>query len=84
MNFNLVTLRESESIERLTCITIVLAKVTIVFLPLGLVTRYFGMQLTSITHLHSMATYWVSVVVVAVLSALFVVFVGSSTGGCPS
>lgn len=78
MNFSLVALRESRAIERLSKITIVLAKVTIVFLPLGLMTDFFGMEMEVIKRISSMTTYWVSFAIVFLLAGLFVLTVGST------
>lgn len=57
MNFNLVSLKEAHSVERMTRMTILLAKVTIVFLPISLATGYFSMQMKSIEG-YSVEIYW--------------------------
>ncbi|KAK5467589.1 hypothetical protein LTS15_000562 [Exophiala xenobiotica] len=71
MNFNLVTLKESQAVERLTRTTILLAKATIVFLPISLMTAYFSIQVGNIQDKYSLKTYWLCFLVVSVLSIAF-------------
>jgi Mg2+ and Co2+ transporter CorA len=70
-NFNLVTLKESQAVERLTRTTILLAKATIVFLPISLMTAYFSIQVGNIAEKYSLKTYWLCFLVVSVLSIAF-------------
>jgi len=44
MNFNLIAIKESDSVERLTWVTLILAKITILFTPVTLMTGYFSIQ----------------------------------------
>lgn len=44
MNFNLIAIKESFSVERLTWVTLVLAQITILFTPVTLMTGYFSIQ----------------------------------------
>jgi Mg2+ and Co2+ transporter CorA len=44
MNFNLIAIKESFSVERLTRITLLLAKVTLVFMPVTLMTGYMSIE----------------------------------------
>jgi Mg2+ and Co2+ transporter CorA len=44
MNFNLIAIKESFSVERLTWVTLLLAKITILFTPVTLMTGYFSIQ----------------------------------------
>ena len=44
MNFNLIAIKESLSVERLTWVTLLLAKITILFTPVTLMTGYFSIQ----------------------------------------
>ena len=75
MNFNLVSLKESQAVEKLTRITILLAKATLLFLPISLVTSYFSMQFPVIEQSYSLKTFWLTFLVVAVLTlALLLVF----------
>ncbi|MCJ1389178.1 hypothetical protein MMC18_002033 [Xylographa bjoerkii] len=49
LNFNLIAIKESSAVESLTRITILLAKVTILFLPVSLMTAYFSVQIADLT-----------------------------------
>ena len=66
MNFNLISIKESNAVERLTRITILLAKATILFIPVSLVTQYFSVQIPD-THF-TVAAFWITFAVVLVLS----------------
>ncbi|KIW23030.1 uncharacterized protein PV07_11262 [Cladophialophora immunda] len=79
MNFNLVALKESQAVERLTRTTILLAKATILFLPVSLMTGYFSIQLPEIAEQYTLKTYWLSFLVVSILSILFLVVFGITT-----
>ncbi|KEF60146.1 uncharacterized protein A1O9_04996 [Exophiala aquamarina CBS 119918] len=79
MNFNLVALKESQAVERLTRTTILLAKATILFLPVSLMTAYFSIQLPEIAEMYSIKTYWLSFLVVALLSIAFLAIFGFTT-----
>jgi hypothetical protein len=67
-NFNLVNLKNAAAIEKLTRTTILLAKATILFLPVSLMTGYFSVQLDEINKLYSLRTYWVCFLVVGILT----------------
>jgi Mg2+ and Co2+ transporter CorA len=56
MNFNLIAIKESYSVERLTRITLLLAKVTLIFMPVSLMTAYFSCQLKDVEF--TAGTYW--------------------------
>ena len=70
MNFNLISLKEAHTVEKLTRMTILLAKVTIVFLPISLATAYFSMQLKAVEN-YSIETYWLVFLVVMVVTVAF-------------
>ncbi|KAI9851986.1 MAG: hypothetical protein M1824_002202 [Vezdaea acicularis] len=74
MTFNLLTHKESSAIERLTRTTIFLAKVTILFLPVTLMTSYFSVQIPGFTTGYDLRTYWLAFLVVMLFSiaSLFV------------
>ena len=79
-NFNLVTLKESQAVERLTRTTILLAKATILFLPASLMTAYFSIQFPDPHYsLNSPKTYWLCFLVVAILSIGFLFIFGITT-----
>ncbi|KAF2089113.1 hypothetical protein K490DRAFT_39089 [Saccharata proteae CBS 121410] len=71
MNFNLIAIKESLSVERLTRITLLLAKVTILFMPVSLMTAYFSTQLVDVQWTYQ--DFWLWFVVVLVLSVLALV-----------
>jgi hypothetical protein len=54
----------------LTRITILLAKVTIVFLPVSLLTAYFSTQIPELQTTFSARAYWISFAVVSFLSII--------------
>ena len=80
MNFNLIMLRESQAIEKLTKITILLAKGTLLFLPLGLVTGYFSMAFDQIKHSYSLTTYWITFTIVGATTFILIMLLGSAHG----
>lgn len=57
MNFNLIAIKESYSVERLTRITLLLAKVTMLFMPVSLMSAYFGCQFTDAAF--TVQSYWI-------------------------
>lgn len=79
MNFNLIAIKESLDVEKLTRITLLLTKVTIIVLPVSLMTAYFSVPLAGT--LYGVKEYWITFAVTLFLSwtALFVfgVFSGS-------
>ncbi|SLM37579.1 hypothetical protein LPUS_07476 [Lasallia pustulata] len=78
LNFNLIALKESQAVERLTRITILLAKVTILFLPVSLLTAYFSVS--SITQGYTKVTYWVAFAIIMTVSFLFLAAFGKLSG----
>lgn len=77
-NFNLIALKESQAVERLTRITILLAKVTILFLPVSLLTAYFSVS--AITQGYTKKTYWTCFAVIMALSFLGLAAFGQLSG----
>ena len=73
-SFNLIAMKESQAVERLTRITILLAKGTAWFLPISLMTAYFSMQLRDLPNAYSQRDYWI---IFAVLSAITLGFLAS-------
>ena len=76
LNFNLITLKQSAAVERLTRITILLAKVTILFMPVSLMTAYFSTQIVELQHTFTVVSYWISFGVIFVLSFVFLIVFG--------
>jgi hypothetical protein len=80
MNFNLIALKESQAVEKLTRITILLAKATLLFLPVSLMTGYFSIQIGNIQNIYSLRTYWLCFVIVFAVSIVGLVFFGFAIG----
>ncbi|KAF2182213.1 hypothetical protein K469DRAFT_728985 [Zopfia rhizophila CBS 207.26] len=71
MNFNLIAIKESFAVERLTKVTLLLAKVTIVFMPVTLMTGYYSVQFIGVEF--TVKSYWVAFAIILAVSlvALF-------------
>ncbi|RHZ43210.1 uncharacterized protein CDV56_100933 [Aspergillus thermomutatus] len=80
LNFNLIALKDSQAVEKLTRITILLAKITILFLPVSLMTAYFSTELRGVKGVYTQTEYWVSFAVIMVLSLLVLVLFGYASG----
>ena len=76
LNFNLITMRQSEAVEKLTRITILLAKVTILFMPVSLMTGYFSVQIADLQGVYTSRTYWVAFAVIMAISVVFLIVFG--------
>jgi hypothetical protein len=63
----------------LTRITILLAKATILFLPVSLMTAYFSTELQGVKGGYSVATYWVAFAVILVVSIILLVIFGKAS-----
>ena len=64
----MIALKDSQAVEKLTRITILLAKVTILFLPVSLMTGYFSTELRNVKGEYTINQYWVSFGVIMFLS----------------
>ncbi|KAK5003744.1 hypothetical protein LTR28_009792, partial [Elasticomyces elasticus] len=78
MNFNLIAIKESRDVERLTRVALLLTKITILFLPVSLMSAYFGLPLQNIAYTARM--YWISFAVILVLSWATLVASGLISG----
>ncbi|KAL4791733.1 hypothetical protein BDV19DRAFT_392802 [Aspergillus venezuelensis] len=76
LNFNLIALKDSQAVEKLTRITILLAKVTILFLPVSLMTAYFSTELEGVKGVYNQVQYWVAFAVIMVLSIVLLIMFG--------
>lgn len=76
----MITLKQSQAVERLTRITILLAKVTILFMPVSLMTGYFSTQIQDFQGIYTAKTYWVCFAVIMALSFIFLVAFGVLSG----
>lgn len=79
-NFNLIALKDSQAVEKLTRVTILLAKVTILFLPVSLMTGYFSTELKEVKGVYTVNEYWVSFGVIMFLSIVLLVMFGMASG----
>lgn len=77
MNFNLIAIKESFSVERLTWVTLLLAKITILFTPVTLMTGYFSIQFKN-TEFEIKGYWWTFAIVFGVSIGLLVAFSLSS------
>ncbi|KAG0155039.1 hypothetical protein PDIDSM_612 [Penicillium digitatum] len=76
LNFNLIALKDSQAVEKLTRITILLAKATILFLPVSLMSAYFSTELAGVKNGYTKTQYWVSFTVIFVVSILLLTVFG--------
>lgn len=74
-----MSLKESQAVEKLTRTTILLAKATILFLPVSLMTGYFSIQVGNIQQLYSLETYWLSFLVVVLMSVVSLLVFGAAS-----
>ncbi|KAJ5677029.1 uncharacterized protein N7477_002662 [Penicillium maclennaniae] len=76
LNFNLIALKDSQAVEKLTRITILLAKATILFLPVSLMTAYFSTELQGVKGGYTKVDYWTSFAVIFVVSIVLLMLFG--------
>jgi hypothetical protein len=69
-NFNLLAIKEAFSVERLTLVTLLLAKVTLLFMPVSLLTAYFSCQFFDYQFSYKVYWKWFGGVFVASILAL--------------
>ncbi|KAG0125648.1 hypothetical protein HOY82DRAFT_630512 [Tuber indicum] len=79
MTFNLIALRESESVERLTRVAILLTKFAFVFVPLTLITGYFSMQLKDLQGVYRQRDFWGASGVFMFITILVLYTIGKAT-----
>ncbi len=73
MNFNLIAIKESLSVERLTWVTLVLAQITILFTPVTLMTGYFSIQFKG-TEFEVVSYWWAFGIILGLSVAMLVLF----------
>ena len=73
MNFNLIAIKESFSVERLTWVTLFLAKITILFTPVTLMTGYFSIQFKN-TEFEIGGYWWTFAIVFGISLGLLFLF----------
>jgi Mg2+ and Co2+ transporter CorA len=72
----LIALKDSQAVEKLTRITILLAKATMLFLPVSLMTAYFSTELAGVKGVYTQAEYWVAFAVIFVVTVLVLTIFG--------
>ncbi|KAK4923899.1 hypothetical protein LTR28_012455, partial [Elasticomyces elasticus] len=78
MNFNLIAIKESRDVERLTRVALLLTKITILFLPVSFMSAYFGLPLQNVAYTTRM--YWISFAVILMLSWVTLIAFGLISG----
>jgi len=81
MNFQLIAIKESKDVERLTRVSLLITKATILFLPVSFMTAYFS---TDLNQQYTITTYWVAFAVVFFLSWVFLLGFGVLSGSMES
>ena len=77
-NFNLIAIKESCDVERLTRVTLFLTKITIIFLPVGLMMTYFSINLGNLSY--TVQEFWIGFAVTFFLSCVALTMFGLLTG----
>ncbi|KAF3940301.1 hypothetical protein ABW19_dt0200461 [Dactylella cylindrospora] len=81
LTYNRLNFRETKAVEKLSLLSVALAKVTIVFLPISIVMGYFGMQdVAGISGLYDRGNFWTAVGTALGLTVVFLWFIGGFTG----
>ncbi|KAF9889704.1 hypothetical protein FE257_007010 [Aspergillus nanangensis] len=76
LNFNLIALKDSQAVEKLTRITVLLAKLTMLFLPVSLMTAYFSTELQNVKGVYTVTQYWAAFGVIMGLSIMLLALFG--------
>ncbi|EKG19416.1 hypothetical protein MPH_03279 [Macrophomina phaseolina MS6] len=71
LNFNLIAIKESLSVERLTRITLLLGKATLLFMPVSIMAAYFSCQFQGVEFTVEQFWTWFGVVVAVSVAAIF-------------
>ncbi|KAJ6257236.1 hypothetical protein Dda_8124 [Drechslerella dactyloides] len=77
LTYNRLNFRETKAVEKLSLLSVALAKVTIVFLPISIVMAYFSMQdVAGISGLYNYQNFWAAVGVALALTIVFLWLIG--------
>ncbi|RYO98539.1 hypothetical protein DL764_007046 [Monosporascus ibericus] len=74
--FNLTQQKDSQATAKLNRSATLLAKLSVIFLPLSFMTGYFGVEISDLNNYWTSEDYWNAFAVVAVLSFLCLFFIG--------
>ncbi|KAK6518962.1 hypothetical protein TWF281_003652 [Arthrobotrys megalospora] len=75
LTYNRLNFRETRAVEKLALLSVTLAKVTIIFLPLSLIMAYFSMDVEGITGQSTKKDFWVSAGVALFLTLCFLLLI---------
>lgn len=81
MNFQLIAIKESKDVERLTRVSLLITKATILFLPVSFMTAYFS---TDLNQNYTVTTYWAAFAIVFFFSWVFLLGFGVLSGSMES
>ena len=77
-NFQLIAIKESVDVERLTRAAFLISKATVLFLPVSFMTSYFSAQFEGTVF--TIKQYWLAFAIVLALSSLVLVGFGAVSG----
>ncbi|KAF4556894.1 Hypothetical protein D9617_1g087760 [Elsinoe fawcettii] len=78
MNFQLIAIKESRDVERLTRVSLFIAKATMLLLPISLLTAYFGTNIDG--QAFTLTSYWASFAAILVISYIALIGFGIASG----
>ncbi|KAG8625930.1 hypothetical protein KVT40_006331 [Elsinoe batatas] len=78
MNFQLIAIKESRDVERLTRVSLFIAKATMLLLPISLLTAYFGTNIENQSF--TLTSYWASFAGIFVVSYIALIGFGIASG----
>ncbi|KAF3922451.1 hypothetical protein AA313_de0206710 [Arthrobotrys entomopaga] len=77
LTYNRLNWRETKAVEKLSLLSVALAKVTIVFLPISIVLAYFGMNdVAGISGVYDYKAFWGAAGVAVALTFVFLYMIG--------
>ncbi|RVD87183.1 uncharacterized protein DFL_001426 [Arthrobotrys flagrans] len=75
LTYNRLNFRETRAVEKLALLSLTLAKVTIIFLPLSLIMAYFSMDVEGISGQATKKDFWISAGVTLFLTFCFLLLI---------
>ncbi|KAF3913017.1 hypothetical protein ABW21_db0202540 [Orbilia brochopaga] len=77
LTYNRLNFRETKAVEKLSLLSVALAKVTIIFLPISIVMAYFGMNdVKGISGAYNYKNFWTAAGVALALTFIFLWLIG--------
>ncbi|KAF3161105.1 hypothetical protein TWF225_003123 [Orbilia oligospora] len=81
LTYNRLNFRETKAVEKLSLLSVALAKVTMVFLPISIVMGYFGMEeVQGISGMYDARNFWTAAGTAFGLTLVFLWFIGGFGG----